>query len=118
MGRYVAGIQHLRMLQMSFGKDEHGLREKDIDHKDKQNYNAVLHIIRASHLLQNIQATKQFVDIIQCVVDSYLDKKLNPIERINKIWYAVFFVRYWRQWIILHPQYSLKNFITYNAYLH
>ena len=49
--------------------------------------------------------------------DSYLDKKLDPMERIKKIWYAVFFLRYWRQWIILHPQYSLENFITYNAYI-
>ena len=39
MGRCLAGIQHLQMIQMSFGKDEHGLREKDIDYKDKQNYN-------------------------------------------------------------------------------
>lgn len=44
-------------------------------------------------------------------------KKLDPIERIEKAWYAVFFLRYWRQWIILHPQYSLQNFITYNAYI-
>lgn len=58
MGGYVAGIQHLRMLQVSFGKDEHGLRERDIDHKDKQNFNAVLNIIRASPLLQNIPDTE------------------------------------------------------------
>lgn len=78
MGRFVAGIQDLRTLQVSFGKDEHGLREKDINHKDKQNFNAVLNIIRASPLLNNIpdaKATKQFVDVIQCVVDAYLDKK-------------------------------------------
>ena len=79
-----------------------------------------MNIIRASHLLQNIPdatATIQFVYIIQCVVDSYLDKKLDPIERIKIIWYAVFFLRYWQQWIILHPQYSLEKFITYNAYI-
>ena len=27
-------VQHLRMLQVSFGKDEHGLRECDINHKE------------------------------------------------------------------------------------
>ena len=48
MGNFVAGVQHLRMLQVYFGKDEHGLRERDINHKDKQNFNAVLNIIRAS----------------------------------------------------------------------
>ena len=78
MGGYVAGVHHLRLVQVSFGKDQHGLRERDLDHKDKQNYSAVLNIIRAAPLLQEIPdavATKQFVDVIQCVVDSYLDKK-------------------------------------------
>ncbi len=121
MGEYVAGIHHLRMLQASFGKDEHGLRERDIDHKDKQNFSAVMNIIRASPFLNNIpdaQATKQYVEVIQCVVDAYLDKDLDPLVRIEKIWYALIFLRYWRQWIILHPLYTLqRNFITQNAYL-
>ena len=30
--------ENLRLLQASFGKDEHGFRERDIDHKDKQNF--------------------------------------------------------------------------------
>ncbi len=34
-------VQHLKMLQVNFGKDEHG--EHDINHK--QNCNAVLNII-------------------------------------------------------------------------
>ena len=47
MGSYVAGVQHLRTVKNTFQKDVHGLRERDIDYKDKQNYDAVLHIIRA-----------------------------------------------------------------------
>jgi len=55
---------------------------------------------------------------MQCVVDSYLDKSLSPLARLEKIWYANFFVRYWRQWILLSEQYTLQqNFITNNAYL-
>ena len=38
MGRFVAGLQHLRMIQSSFGKDLHGLRERDLNHKDKQKF--------------------------------------------------------------------------------
>ena len=45
VSNYVASVQHLKMLQVNFGKDEHGLREHDINHKDKQNFNAVLNII-------------------------------------------------------------------------
>lgn len=121
MGEYVAGIHHLRMLQASFGKDEHGLREKDIVHKDKQNFSAVLNTIRASPFLDNIPdapATKQYVEVIQCVVDAYLDKDLDPFARVEKLWYALIFLHYWRQWIVLHPLYTLqRNFITQNACL-
>lgn len=89
--------------------------------KDKQNYDAVLHIIRASELLDNIPdatGTKCYVEVMQSVVESYLNKSLDPLTRIEKIWYAVFFLRYWRQWILLCPQYTLKdNFITNNAYI-
>ena len=100
------------MLQVSFGKDEHGVRERDINHKDKQNCIAVLNVIRASPLLDNIpaaKATKEFINMIQNVIDSYLDKKLSPTEQLEKLWYTVFFLRYWCQWIILHPLYSMEN---------
>jgi len=94
MGIYVAGVQHLRMLHSNFGKDLHGLRERDIDSKDKQNFDAVLNIIRAApHLLKipDALATKHYIEVIQCVVDSYCKKSLEPLERVEKIWYALFF---------------------------
>ena len=93
MGGYVAGIQHLGMLQLSFGKSEHGLRESNIDHKDKQKFNAVLNIIRASPLFQQIadaKATKQYVDIIGCVV-AYLNREVTPLERIKEYGMLYFF---------------------------
>ena len=42
MGKYTATVKHLHLLKALLGKDQHGLREKDIDHKDRQNYDAVL----------------------------------------------------------------------------
>ena len=33
LGKFTAGVHHLRMLRVKFGKDVHGLREKDINHK-------------------------------------------------------------------------------------
>ena len=109
------------MLQLLFGKDQHGLRERDVNHKDKQNFDAVLHIISGSHLLENISdaaGTKCYVKLIECIVESYLDKPLAPVQRIEKIWFALFFLRFWRQWILLHPSYTLKNnFINNNAFM-
>ena len=52
------------MIQMSFGKDEHGLREKDIDYKDKQNYNTVLNTSQLLHNIPDAKAKMQFVYII------------------------------------------------------
>ena len=50
-------------------------------------------------------------------MDSYLDKSLDATTRIHKAWYAVFFMRYWRQWLLLNKQYGLcANFVTSNAY--
>ena len=92
-----------------------------MDHKDKQNSDAVLNIIRCAPLLQNLPdalATKYYVEIIECLVDSYLSKDASPVEYIEKIWYATFFVRYWCEWVLLHPSYTLKdNFITQIAYM-
>ena len=33
MGDYVAGSYHLRTVQFTYGKDKHGLRERDLDYK-------------------------------------------------------------------------------------
>ena len=41
-GSYVTDVHHLRIIQRTFSKDQPGLREKDINYKDKQNYEAVL----------------------------------------------------------------------------
>ena len=89
-----AGAYHLEQLRIKYGKEQHFLREKDLNHHDRQNFDAVLHIINACPLLKDIPgacATKCFIAIVQNVVDSYLDKSLDVICRIEKIWYATFF---------------------------
>ena len=120
LGSYIATSAHLNILKNSYGKDVHGIRDRDINHKDKQNFDAVLNIVKAASILDKIPdslGTKCYLEVIQCVVDSYLDKSLSPLERINKIWYAAFFLRLWRQWLLLNRNYTLKNnFITGNAF--
>lgn len=47
----------------------------------------------------------------------FLNKDLSPLSRVQMIWYATIFVRYWHTWIELHPQYTIQdNFLTQNAY--
>ena len=79
------------------------------------------HIVAASSLLDNIPdalGTKLYLNLIQSSIHSFLDKKMSPLQRPEEMWYFVFFVRYWRQWICLHPQFTINNnFITGNAYM-
>ena len=67
--------------------------------------------------LPDAQGTMAFLRLMQCVVDSYLDKKLGPMVRLDKAWFAVFLVRYWRWWLFQHPHYTLThNVVTTNTY--
>ena len=121
MGDLTVTGDHLYALKTGFQKDLHGLRLKDINHKDRQNFQAVLNIASAGHLLTKIpkaNGTKCYVELIKFVIDSYLDYDLDPLSRIENLWYVVFFVRYWRKWILLNHRYTLRdNFITPNAYM-
>jgi len=66
---------------------------KDINHKDKQNFQAVVNITLAAHLLSKIpgaDATKCYVELIQYVMDAYLDRSLNLLVRVENLWYATF----------------------------
>ena len=67
----------------------HGLREKDINHKDKQNYEAVLRmtsesVFRLLNQIPDAKGTVAYLQVLRCVIDSYLDKSLLPLARIKK----------------------------------
>ena len=122
VGKYTAGGHHLRLLHNTFSKDQHGLREKDINHKDKQNFEAVLQITSDSvmQLLTNVpdaKGTMMYLGIMKLITEAFLNKNLECLIRIENAWYAVFMLRYWHQWIVLNPDYNLSDhFITSNAY--
>ena len=69
IGRYVAEVHHIQ-LYGSFGKYTHRLRERDVDNKDKQNFDMVLNVLRCAPLLKNLPGaltTKHYVELIQCI---------------------------------------------------
>jgi len=41
LGDFLAGSHHLKMVLNTFTKDQHGIQPKDLEHKDKQNFEAV-----------------------------------------------------------------------------
>lgn len=87
LGKYLAGVHHLRLVQCTFGKEQHGLRERDIYHKDKQNYDAIMHMTSKAcmALLSQIPDAKGTHEVIRCVIDSFLDKDLDASSRVEKV---------------------------------
>lgn len=111
MGKYFAESQHLHDLIGSFPKSCHFLTSSMLNPTDKMNFKSVVLIISESVekcLSEKIGTlgTRIFLKIIRFVLDSFLDKSLNIIERNHKIWYSVFLLRQWRQWIKNSKKYN------------
>ena len=93
MGAYISSA-HLKILVKLMGKDKHGIRARNLDFKDKQNFAAVEHLFMASNLLNNFPdalGTKYYLEVSKVAVYSYLDKSISPEQRLEDIWYATFF---------------------------
>ena len=83
LGSFIATSSHLHMLLKLCGKDQHGLRHSDLNHKDKQNFDAVENIIRASSLLDmmpDAEGTKCYVNVMSSAIYSFLDKNMSPLR--------------------------------------
>ena len=120
LGKYSAQPSHLSLLQSSFCKEQHNLRAKDLDH---QNFEAVLRVTSENVMdlldeFPDAKGTKAYLQVLKSIIGSYLNKDLDPISRIKEAWFALFFVRYWRQWLLYHDNYTLeRNFISLNSYI-
>lgn len=121
--KFFIRMAHLNFLLEEFGRDEHCLTQTILNPIDKQNYDSVLRMtdkrvidmLRAN--LDSSHGTIKFLEIMRNIIDSYLDVNLKPIERVEKIFYAVFMIRIWREFIVSRKQLTLKdNFLTLNCY--
>ena len=119
---YVASAADLKMIFEHYGKEVHNIRMRDLDHKDRQNFDAVDHLASKTVIKLLDQCgclgTKVYLKMIRYIIDCFLCKEMEPKKRISQCWAAVFFFRYWRQWLLDSSKHNLKNnFITRNAYL-
>lgn len=51
------------------------------------------------------------------IMEAFMDESLSPEERVQKMWYSIFLVRLWRQYVVDSETLALKdNFLTHNCY--
>lgn len=121
-GQFYIRIQHLNELVERFPK-QHGLTASTLNPNDRQNFTSVerMYDQRVIDLLRNhikdSQGTIQFLQMIRDIVSSFKDRNLTPLQRIRKIWYPLFLIRIWREFIINRKNTTLKdNFLSMNCY--
>lgn len=122
-GKYFIRLSHLYELIAKFPKDRHQLTASTLNPIDRQNFKSVLRLCDPKVItllrdhIKNSQGTVQYLHMMRDVLDSYMDPHLAPLQRIRKIWYPLFLMRIWRNFIKSRDEYTIKdNFISTNCY--
>lgn len=121
--KFYIRAKHIESVMMKFPKDQHRLTPTVLNREDKQNFESVLRLCDESVIqllksgIPGSEATVKFLQIMRDVIDAYRDKDLTPLQRIEKIWNAVFILRIWKTYISFNKHLSTeKNFLTNNCY--
>ena len=123
IGNFLVSCGHIHSLIKTVSKDKHQLTPSDLFSKDKMNLKSVPKIcdpIIARLLFENVpgsEGTAAYLKVMYFIIQSYLSVALIMTDRIYYLWYAVFFLRYWRAWIVENKFSVTSNFITTNTYL-
>lgn len=121
-GGYFIRVAHLVFLLAHFPKDQHQLTETILNPKDKQNFASVQRMFDAKVLdllkskVSGSEATVLFLELTRDIIDAFLDLNLSPLQRVRKIWYAVFIFRIWKWSISKNKKYKEDNCLTTNCH--
>lgn len=122
MGRKQVSVCHLKLLIKNVPKIVHCLVLKDICPVDRQNYGSVEKIMKkkvldalAVHVIDS-EATVMYLRLCEKVTSAFTQLDITPLERVTRIWYALFSFRIWRKWLKKNKYSVTENFITLNAY--
>lgn len=123
LGNSQISFAHLKILIKNVPKSTHGLTICDIDPKDRQNYSSFEKITseRVRRTLDErvvgSESTVMYLQKCQQITSSFMQHDLLPLERVYRMFNAVFFLRIWSSWIKSSRAYTLnENFITSNCY--
>lgn len=121
--KFFIRIDHVKQVMNNFPKDQHELTPTVFNSTDRQNFDSVLRLCnpRVIVLLENhvtgSNATVAFLEIMRDVIDAFRDVNLTPLQRVDKMWYSVFVLRIWREYVSSKKGLTLeRNFITLNCY--
>lgn len=123
MGTHKVSVDDLVKLVKNVQKSIHGLTQTDICPEDRMNFSSFQKIIDCRVIealrkyVKGSEATVKYLHICSEITSCFLETDLKPLERVFKMYYSVFFLRIWRQFIASNRHYKVQdNFLTSNAY--
>ncbi|XP_044760486.1 uncharacterized protein LOC123317922 [Coccinella septempunctata] len=120
-GDFYATAKQLEQLIAEHSKDKHLLTKSDLKLEDKMNFKAAEKLC-SNHVIDLIERDPQnkgivaYLKLMRLVIDSFLDPKIDVTHRIYSMWYCVFFLRIWRQWLTINKYKIGEHFISSNCY--
>lgn len=122
-GNYYIRQQHLQELMENVDKGIHQLTATSLNPADRQNFDSVLKICsdNVTNLLQQYvegsDATVVFLKIMADQIYAFHDPNISPLDRVEKLWYSVFLVRIWRNFVLNQAGLTLgDNFLSSYSY--
>lgn len=99
----------------NIGKDKHQLTASVLNPIDRQNFSSVLQMcdpkvtqLLKQHLVES-KATALFLQITNNIIESFMNQNMASLQRIRKIWYALFIIRIWRNFILTQKNIHLQT---------
>jgi hypothetical protein len=98
MGSEVACPGHLLEVLKRYPKAKHGLTQRAIDNKDKQNYSSIELLFKESieecllelNVKTKTSGTIIYLSLIRDIRNCFFDKSISPLDRLYKIWKSSF----------------------------
>ncbi|KAL9694679.1 hypothetical protein quinque_013964 [Culex quinquefasciatus] len=111
---------HLLLIN-TMSKDKHGLNDTDASTKDRMKFDPTWRIMQKDvrdcfeEFVPGSEGTVMLLQLMSQIYEAYCEINLVPLERIFKIWHALFLIRCWRHKCIELKSVG-KECITSNAY--
>lgn len=123
IGNKSVKVKHLKDLVKNVNKSIHGLNASEVAPTDRQNFTSFQKILQDRVIIaleqneNDSEGTVKYLQLCKDITSSYLEYDLTPLERILRMFRAVYFLRLWRNHIIISRNRRLnENFISSNAY--
>ena len=122
LGENIVHMNHLQMLLQKCSHLEHGLREEDVERRDRMNWESAQRLmfpkvrqslycmVNDGVALENIAGTAMYLEICWMYTDIFLSHTATLLQRVQYASCVANFLRIWRLWIFQQSDLKLSSY--------